>query len=439
MASIDRISAKTLLILTAIILSLVPLHAFFTTWAGSNFGHLDAFRLWSEWLLIIGSPALIAQIIINRKIRRLLVSNIFFKLGYLFATLYLVSGIISLAHSNNTLNATLYSWIINLRFLYIFIFFCTAAVVNPILGRLWSKLLLIPASVVIIFGLMQKFLLDVNFLKHFGYGPDTIPAYSTVDNNPAFRRIQSTLRGPNPLGAYLLVIITYLSAIVKIKQYRTMGLILASLVVMYFSYSRSAWLGLAISVSILVFWRLSIHLKRGIVISVLIITASTSLILLTIKTSTHLQETVSHISSQSQSKQTSNGIRVSAAKTAIQNIIDTPFGSGPGSAGPASFRNTGHPAIIPENYFLQIGQEAGIIAIAVFMLINVAVAKLLWATKGELLSKILLASLVAITFINLLSHAWADDTLVYVWWGLAGIALAPSLLKDKNISNAKHG
>jgi hypothetical protein len=23
----------------------------------------------------------------------------------------------------------------------------------------------------------------------------------------------------------------------------------------------------------------------------------------------------------------------------------------------------------------------------------------------------------------MLSHAWADDTLAYVWWGLAGIAM----------------
>jgi hypothetical protein len=29
-----------------------------------------------------------------------------------------------------------------------------------------------------------------------------------------------------------------------------------------------------------------------------------------------------------------------------------------------------------------------------------------------------------LTVVNLLSHAWADDTLTYVWWGLAGIAMA---------------
>jgi hypothetical protein len=25
----------------------------------------------------------------------------------------------------------------------------------------------------------------------------------------------------------------------------------------------------------------------------------------------------------------------------------------------------------------------------------------------------------------MLSHSWADDTLAYLWWGLAGVAMAP--------------
>jgi hypothetical protein len=40
------------------------------------------------------------------------------------------------------------------------------------------------------------------------------------------------------------------------------------------------------------------------------------------------------------------------------------------------------------------------------------------------LALVLFASLIGITVVNLLSHAWTDDTLAYVWWGFAGIALA---------------
>ena len=43
---------------------------------------------------------------------------------------------------------------------------------------------------------------------------------------------------------------------------------------------------------------------------------------------------------------------------------------------------------------------------------------------------ILFVSLIGISFINLLSHAWADDTLSLLWFGLAGIALAPRVFND---------
>jgi hypothetical protein len=60
-----------------------------------------------------------------------------------------------------------------------------------------------------------------------------------------------------------------------------------------------------------------------------------------------------------------------------------------------------------------------------FVLINVGVGVLLYARRDDPLALSLLASLIGITLINMFSHAWADDTLSYVWWGLAGVALAP--------------
>jgi hypothetical protein len=73
----------------------------------------------------------------------------------------------------------------------------------------------------------------------------------------------------------------------------------------------------------------------------------------------------------------------------------------------------------------------------IFIAINVLVALELWARKNELLAQILLASLVGITFVNMLSHAWTDDTLSLLWWGLAGIALAP-ILTDRQKAHGKN-
>src|SRR5439155_295153 len=85
--------------------------------------------------------------------------------------------------------------------------------------------------------------LPLNFLSHFGYGPKTIPAYQTIDQKNNFRRIQSTLRGANPFGAYLILVITALVARYK-KGQTPVFVIVGSLVALAFTNSRSAWLGL---------------------------------------------------------------------------------------------------------------------------------------------------------------------------------------------------
>jgi O-antigen ligase len=110
-------------------------------------------------------------------------------------------------------------------------------------------------------------------------------------------------------------------------------------------------------------------------------------------------------------------------KNGLSDLRDHRLGTGPGTAGPASYYNTGHRERIAENYFIQIGQEVGIIGMALFLLINIGVGYLLCVRRDDPLALSLFASLIGLTFVNMLSHAWADDTLAYIWWGLAGIAM----------------
>ena len=138
------------------------------------------------------------------------------------------------------------------------------------------------------------------------------------------------------------------------------------------------------------------------------------------------QNVLFHTSDDSASARSSNADRLASLETGAKDVIHQPLGRGPGTAGPASFRND-QPPRIAENYFLQIGQEVGVIGIALFVAINVLVARELWARRKDQLAKVLLASLIGLTFVNLLSHAWTDDTISYLWWGLAGIALTPIL------------
>lgn len=159
-----------------------------------------------------------------------------------------------------------------------------------------------------------------------------------------------------------------------------------------------------------------------------------------------LQNTLFHSDENSTSQQSSNQARSNALTTAAQEVVRQPLGQGPGSAGPASFRNEVSPPRIAENYYLQIGQEVGIVGLAVFLLILVLVARNLLQRRRYVLAQILLASLAGLTVVNVLSHAWTDDTISLLWWGFAGAVMAlpailPKELKDeqktKNIKKHK--
>jgi hypothetical protein len=106
----------------------------------------------------------------------------------------------------------------------------------------------------------------------------------------------------------------------------------------------------------------------------------------------------------------------------LRDIAAEPLGGGPGSAGPASFYN-GAPRIA-ENYFIQVGQEVGVVGLGLFAAITVLIGQRLLRGRTVLLNQVLFASLVGLVAVNLLLHAWTDDTLAYIWWGLAGAAVA---------------
>lgn len=379
-------------------------------------------------------PAAVWLIHKNDSLKKWFSSSRLVKLFGLYILLHVVMGTWALMQHETNASALIYSFIINLRFIGFFILCSVVVAGNDFLRRHWKVILLAPAGVVIIFGLLQRAILPYDFLRHFGYGPSTIPAYQTIDNDLSLRRIQSTLRGANPLGAYLVLVIPALFLRVVPLGYRLirlMGLVGGS-VVLFFTYSRSAFVGLVASLVFLVYLSarkyINAWLVYGFITLVLVVGAGAYLL----RHNTTAQDTILHTSSSSTSSVTSNEARLQAVKAGALDVIHQPLGRGVGTAGPASFRNTEHQPRIAENYFLQIGQEVGVLGIAIFISINALVIKQLWRSRQQLLAKILLASFAGITFVNLVSHAWTDDTLAYLWWGLAGIASAPAILKHEN-------
>ena len=424
--------------LTATIIVLVPFQALLTTWAGSNLGHLDLFRIWKELLLVPLIAGCLYLIYSDKKLKQWFTNSRLVLLIATYATLQFCMGAYALQTSKVNNSAVIYGVLINLRFFMFFLACLVLASKSDWLIKNWQKLIIWPAAIVVSFGLLQHFVLAKDFLRHFGYGPKTIPAYQAVDHKPQYARVQSTLRGPNPLGAYLVLIFTIVAAwLIRKKNWSYTILCILLAIVLFFTYSRSAWLGVIVSLGLLIYWLIKNQkVKRQILIAGIVLVAIGSLTILIWQKNSVVENTLFHTSQTSQSAESSNAVRTEAMLDGAKSVLHQPFGYGPGTAGPASVRND-HPPRIAENYFIQIGQEVGVIGLVIFIAINLYVAKLLWDRRQNDLALIALAALVGLTLVNCLSHAWADDTLAYVYWGVAGIALAPAAILNKE-RKSKH-
>ncbi len=194
-------------------------------------------------------------------------------------------------------------------------------------------------------------------------------------------------------------------------------------VVLLFSFSRSAWIGAVVSVGLVIYLKISSQVVK----KRLLYLVSAGFILFVIslfifKNNSVYQNLIFHTQTTSVSNPSSDTGHLNGLSIGLHQIISNPIGSGTGTAGPASVYNKKAPVRIAENFFIQIGQELGIIGLLVFIVIQVLLAVKLYKTKSDF-GVIMLASLIGISLVNLLSHSWADDSLAYIWWGLAGFAL----------------
>src|SRR6266511_6229297 len=89
-----------------------------------------------------------------------------------------------------------------------------------------TTLLLVISTIVAGLGLLQYFLPN-DILTHVGYSINrgVLPSFS-IDSNPLFPRIMSTLREPNALGAYLILPTTVLSLLLFAARDRSKRLLL---------------------------------------------------------------------------------------------------------------------------------------------------------------------------------------------------------------------
>lgn len=440
---LDILLARGLLIGTVGVLVVMPFHATLTVWLASFGFDYTVVRLWKEMVLLVllggatalllRSPELRVQLAESVVVRRLSL------LIGVYVLLHLLLGTIVFARGDVSVVALGYSLVSNLRFLAFFL----VAVVVGVQYRAWLKLywrrvLLWPAAVVVVFGLLQDYVLPYDVLRHVGYSLDTIPPYITVDEKIEYVRVQSTMRGPNPLGAYLVPILAAFVALFVTRRRRYVRVafgMVATLLVLYATYSRSAWIGAAVAVG-LVLWGVAASARaRKFLLVVMAAVAVVGLFgVWALQDNRTAQNLVLHTDDTSTAA-SSNDVRADALSAAATDVLEKPLGRGPGTAGPASVYNDA-PARISENYFLQIGQEVGVLGMVLLIAIHVVIGAALWRAGGakRVLPLILAASLAGVVLINMLSHAWADDTLAYVWWGFAGLAVGWCVVKGRERS-----
>jgi O-antigen ligase len=319
----------------------------------------------------------------------------------------------------------------NLRFLAIFVLVQVIVEAKPkYMQRLqeWAPRWLLWTGIVLgVLAILQVYVLPKDFLAQFGYNKDaTISPYILVDQNPNALRAFATMRGPNTLGAYLLMPVAAALYLLYKKRKGIVAYAAAVLgvVAIYLTGSRSAWLGLLATIVVLGVMLLpraqALKWAKRLIIPIIVLVLLVGWAAVMIPS---VRLAIFHSSpGDSSLNEGSNNKHWEATVIAISDVVRHPVGSGPGSAGPASFYNNSG-TNLSENYYVQIAQEVGLIGLGLFVAINVLVVRNVVRRSGFLPS-LLVASFAGISLINIFLHGWADDPTALTWWALAGLYMA---------------
>lgn len=415
---------KTYIGILSVIFGGIVLHAPFIVGFGTLFPDYDlVLKSWKE--ILMGVAAIIAVFLLYKNKRLNLLKNPLVIAIAAYGALHL--ALIPLFYSEAT--PVLAGLLIDLRYLLFFVLVLVAIHLYPEYRKLFIKVGIAGALVVLVFALLQVFILPHDILKYIGYNINTIVPYLTVDQNHDFIRISSTLRGPNPLGAYAGVVLALIVAALakhKVRKERwplTIVTILSAggVVALWASYSRSALVAALVAIVIVLAITAARRLSTRawvIGLGILIVLAGALFIA---KDSHFISNVLLHEDPVGGSTISSNEGHVESLKDGLARMIYQPLGAGIGSTGSASL--LGDEAVIIENQYLFTAHETGWLGLVLFISIFVSILVKLWQKRRDWLALGVLASGVGLALIGLLLPVWVDDTIAIIWWGLAAIAL----------------
>lgn len=406
------------------IFALIVLHAPLTVWLGTVFPDANVLiKAWKELLMI---PAgLLLMTILWRHRRWDTVKNPLVLLAALYIALHLL--LIPLFYTNAA--AVFAGLAIDLRYIVYFVLALVLVQLYPEFRRLFLIVFLAGALLVGSFAIAQVFLLPVDFLTLLGYSDQTIQPYLTVDQNPDYVRISSTLRGPNPLGAYAVVVLALALAYLwrrrptlKWKSSSVFALLsIGALIALWYSYSRSALVAAIAAVAVVFVLTVGRRLPRWLWIGLFVVGFATLGGLYAARDTSFVQNVILHDNPSSGPVETSNDGHLESLIDGFDRKVNQPLGAGIGSTGSASLY-TDEPVII-ENQYLFIAHEVGWPGLALFIALFGMILYRLWKHRQDWLALGVLASGIGLALIGILLPVWVDDTVSIIWWGLAGLAI----------------
>lgn len=427
---LDRSIAGLLLV----ILALIVVHAPITMFVGSQFPEISTgIKAWKELLMIVAASLLLVRFPkqISRNVRKDLIVG----LGALYLALHIM---LALPATNGAL-AAIAGLMIDLRYIVYFLLVYIFLQQRPKYFNLFWRTALAGAAIVLGFLLMQ-FVLPVDFLKNLGYSESTILPYILVDMNPQFVRYNSTLRGPNPLSAYGLIVVNM--AIAWLLQYRKKSQILSkkarliglftiavSSIAVWVGYSRSALIATAVSVCLVALARYGRGISRRVWLVLVCLVVLLAGFMYIIRDTEFFHTVILHDNPTTGAEINSNDGHANSLKDGVVRMLHQPLGAGVGSTG--SSASYGENALIIENQYLMVAHEVGWLGLVLFLMIFGLILWRLWQERRGWRASGLWASGVGLALVGLLLPVWADDTISIVWWGLSAATLATRNLEMK--------
>lgn len=405
---------------------LIVLHAPLTVYAGTHWPAVALpIKAWKEALIVLAA-LLVGWQVARRGLWRRLRGDVLVWLVLGFWAIHIGS----LAWTDAGVQAIVAGLLIDLRYtVYAVTVYCFLRL-YPGYGASFVRVGIVGAVIVLGFAALQL-VIPADSLKYLGYSKATIAPYLTVDENPDYIRLNSTLRGPNPLGAYAVIALACCLAYVvyewknrvKIRaKWMVVALGLASVLALWHSYSRSAVLAALAVVCLVLAVRYGGRLRQRhwyYIVSSFVVAIA---VLAGVWETSFVQNVVLHNNPSTGANVDSNAGHMTSLVEGAERTLAEPFGGGVGSTGSASL--LGDSPLIIENQYFMIAHEAGWAALVLFLAMVAVILRRLWYQRQDWLSLAVWSSGIGLAVIGLLLPVWADDTVSLVWWGLAAVALA---------------